>query len=105
MKVSTEALAYALSDAKLIDKETEQKIKSVRVKKELKNDPELSENLAPKSLSRKSELLKKGLSSYYVNLCFEAFHRQIITKARMVEMLLISHYELYEIAELFNVKM
>jgi len=102
LKVSTEALAYALSNANLINKETEKMIKAVRVKKELKNDPELSGELAPNSLRRKQELLKKGLATYYVNLCFEAFRRRIITEARMAEMLLVSHQELYEIAELYN---
>jgi len=102
LKVSTEALAYALSNANLINKETEKTIKAVRVAKHLKNDPELSGELAPNSLRRKQELLKKGLSTYYVNLCFEALRRHIITKARMSEMLLVSHQELYEIAELYN---
>ena len=102
LKVSTEALAYALSNANLINKETEEMIKAVRVKRELKNDPELSGELAPNSLHRKQELLKKGLSTSYVNLCFEAFRRCIITEARMSEMLLVSQYELYEIAELYH---
>lgn len=102
LKVSTEALAYALSNANLINKETEKMIKAVRVKKELKNDPELSGELAPNSLRRKQELLKKGLATYYVKLCFEAFRRRIITEARMAEMLLVSQQELYEIAELYN---
>jgi Zn-dependent peptidase ImmA (M78 family)/transcriptional regulator with XRE-family HTH domain len=102
LKVSTEALAIALSDAKLINKETKQVIESVWVKKELKNDPELSCDLAPNSILRKQVLLKKGLSTYYVNLCFEAFRRNIISGARMAEMLLINRQELYEIAELYN---
>jgi Zn-dependent peptidase ImmA (M78 family)/DNA-binding XRE family transcriptional regulator len=102
LKVSTEALAYALKDCKLIDKETVQTLKSVWVKKELKKDPELSEKFAPNTIERKRALLKKGLSTYYVNLCFDAFRRQIITRAKMAEMLLISQNELYEIAELYN---
>jgi len=102
LKVSTEALAYALSNAKLINKETETLIKAVRVQNDLKTDPELSGELAPNSVIRKQELLKKGLSTYYVNRCFEAFRRRIISKARMAEMLLVSQQELYEIAELYN---
>jgi len=102
LKVSTEALAYALKNAKLIDRKTEEIIKSVRVKKSLKIDPELSEKLSPRSLIRKKYLMERGLSSFYVNLCFESYRKNIITAPRMAEMLLVEQNELFEIADLYN---
>lgn len=102
LKVSTEALAYALKNAKLIDKKTEGIIKAVRVEKGLKVDPELSESLSPKSLNRKKYLMERGLSGFYVNLCFESYRKNIITAARMAEMFLVEQSELFEIADLYN---
>lgn len=102
LKVSTEALAYALKNSELIDVSTEKLIKSVRVTKHLKSDPELSDNLSPKSKLRKKFLLERGLSTYYVNLCFEAYRANIITAPRMAEMLLVEQDELFEIADLYG---
>ena len=102
LKVSTEALAYALKNAKLIDRQTEKLIKSVRVNRNLKVDPELSDNLSPNSLVRKKNLMERGLSNFYVNLCFESYNHNIITACRMAEMLLVEQSELFEIADIFN---
>jgi len=102
LKVSTEALAYALKNAKLIDKKTEEIIKAVRVVKGLKVDPELSDSLSPKAINRKKYLMERGLSSFYVNLCFESYRKNIITAARMAEMFLVEQSELFEIADLYN---
>ena len=102
LKVSTEALAYALKNAELIDKETEWKIKAVRVKRSLKVDPELSDSLSPKSLIRKKYLMERGLSGFYVNLCFESYRKNFISASRMAEMFLLEQCELFEIADLYN---
>ena len=102
LKVSTEALAYALKNSNLIDVGTEKLIKSVRVKRHLKSDPELSEDLSPNSRIRKKFLLERGLSTYYVNLCFEAYRANIITAPRMAEILLVEQNELFEIADLYG---
>ncbi len=102
LKVSTSALAIALSNAKLIDNRTSQIIKSAKVPKEAKQDPELPDSLSLHARQRKEELLKRGLSSYYVNLCFEAYRRNIITASRMAEMLLVDENELQELVELFG---
>lgn len=103
LKVSTEALAYALKDAGLIDDMTVANIKRVRVPKNLKEDPELPSNLSSTSKIRKEELLGRGLSSYYVGLCFEGYRENIITGARLAEMLLVdTDFELRELAALYN---
>jgi Zn-dependent peptidase ImmA (M78 family)/DNA-binding XRE family transcriptional regulator len=106
LKVSTEALAYALSEAKLIDASTVRSIKSVKVPDHLKTDPELPNTLSPNSKERKLALLKRGLSNYYVSLCFEAYRESKISAGRMAEMLLLNDpRELERLSELYGEKL
>jgi Zn-dependent peptidase ImmA (M78 family) len=102
LKVSTEALAYALIGANLIDKPTENNIKSVRVPAELKIDPELPDSLSARGFELKKTLLKKGLSSRYVSMCFEAHRENIISAGRVAEMLLIDESDLLNIAKIYG---
>src|SRR6185312_9179114 len=71
LKVSTWALAIALKEAGRIDAEMESRLRRTRVPADRKVDPELSA-LEGRSLERKRELLKRGLSTFYVELCLEA---------------------------------
>lgn len=102
LKVSTEVLANALLEYRLIDNNTAKIIKSVRVPKDDKTDAELPSSLSARALKSKEELLKRGLSSHYVNKCFEGYRRKIISASRMAEMLLVGESELLEIAQLYN---
>src|SRR6266545_5066306 len=103
LNVSTEALAYALQRERLIDSQTVEVIKSVRVPKTEKVDPELPATLTPQSRRRKQELLERGLSNYYVNLCFESYREGIVSAARLAEMLLMeSDSELRTLATLYG---
>lgn len=104
LKVSTIALAIALSNYNLIDQKNFQIIQSAKVPKESKIDPELPAGLIGKSRTRKEKLLKQGLSSYYVNICLNAYYQNIITAARMAEMLFIEGNKLNGILELFGEK-
>jgi hypothetical protein len=89
LKVSTEVLAYALRRERLIDAYTMNVVKSVRVPKQDKIDPEIPNTLAPQSQKRKRELLERGLSDYYVGVCFESYREGMISAARLAEMLLM----------------
>jgi len=102
LKVSTEALGNALIGNGLIDKKSENLIKSVRVPKNLKSDPELSDALSSLQKIKKSELLKLGLSSSYVHKCLEAYNNNIISAGRMAEMLFTNENHLKQIAELYG---
>jgi Zn-dependent peptidase ImmA (M78 family)/transcriptional regulator with XRE-family HTH domain len=102
LKVSTTALANALEDAKFISKNVALDIKSVRVPRYLKVDPELPESLSIASRQRREELLKRGLSNFYVGLCFDAYEQGFISAGRLAEMLLTSKYELTEIASFYG---
>lgn len=102
LKVSTEALAYSLKSLNLISDSTVAQIKSVRVPKISKVDPELPENLSPKSRQRREELLRRGLSTFYVGLCFDAHEQGIISAGRLAEMLLVDGHELNTIADIYG---
>ncbi len=101
LKVSTWALAIALKEAGRIDGDTVNLMRRSRVPADQKIDPEFS-GLEGKSLERKQDLLKRGLSTFYVDLCFEGLSRGIISEGRAAEMMLVNDFELGEIASLFG---
>jgi Zn-dependent peptidase ImmA (M78 family) len=101
LKVSTEALSYALQDAGLVDEAGATLVRSVRVPVVEKLDPEAPENLTASQLNRRTELLERGLSDHYVSLCFEAHHRGLISAGRLSEALLSDHRETREISVLY----
>jgi Zn-dependent peptidase ImmA (M78 family) len=103
LKVSTEALAIALSEAGFIDNATMQVIRGVRVPRDMKEDPELPETLSPRPRQRKEVLLQRGLSDYYVRLCFEAYREELVSAARLAEILLLDgDTELRDLADLYG---
>jgi len=102
LKVSTEALAYALGELGLIDHNVVVMLKCVKVPKEIKIDPELPEGLSLLQKERKKVLLESGLSQHYINRCFMMYHKGIISAGRMAEMLLVGEMELLDIASLFG---
>jgi len=102
LKVSTEALSYALLGAQLIDQGSAKLIRSVRVPATEKVDPEAPENLNAVQLNRRLKLLERGLSDYYVGLCFEAHTQGLISAGRLGEALLADHKETREISTLYG---
>lgn len=104
LKVSVEALTYALKEAQLITDEKVGELKGHKVSNKSKEDPELPNNLTEKSMNRREELLKRGLSAFYVSLCFDAYNKGIITAGRLGEMLLTGEKELLEISEIYRRK-
>lgn len=101
-RVSTAALAYAMLEAGLISDQQAQAIKSVRVLKDEKIDPEASDDLSDAQRRRRLLFLERGLSDYYVGLCFEALHRQLISISRAAECLRVDLAELAELAKLYG---
>jgi Zn-dependent peptidase ImmA (M78 family)/DNA-binding XRE family transcriptional regulator len=102
LKVSTEALAIALRNASLISQTIETQIKSVKVPSERKVDPELPASLSPGSRERREKSLKRGLSTFYVSLCFDAYEQGFISAGRLAEMLLVSERELNAMAGIYG---
>jgi len=104
MKVSVSALIIGLRESSIIDDSIYERLRGVRAPQEMKTDPELA-GLSARSLERKARLLERGLSAFYVSLCFDAVSESLISSARAAEMLLVDEAELGELANLFNVKM
>ena len=103
LRVSTEALSFALEYANLVDSMTGQRIRRVRVPNDIKVDPELPQSLSGKSRARKLHLLSRGLSDHYVALCFDAYSANVISADRLREQLLLDDdVELVELAELYG---
>ena len=102
LRVSTIALSIALRDAGLVDESIARMIRSVKVPYAEKIDPEAPTNLTDKQRDRRIALLERGLSDYYVGLCFEAHHQGMISAGRLGEALLSDHAETREISVLYG---
>ena len=103
LKVNVITLAIGLKESGKIDEVRYRELTDARVDRELKTDPEL-DGLTANSLERKRALLERGLSVSYVSLCFDAISEGAVTNARAAEMLMVDENELFDLAELFHVK-
>ncbi len=102
LKVSTAALSFALLDAKLITNDIAKQLREVSVPQDAKVDAELPASLSAASRARKSDMLKRGLSSFYVDLCFRAYRHGEISAGRLAEMLLVASQDVHIVAELYG---
>jgi Zn-dependent peptidase ImmA (M78 family)/transcriptional regulator with XRE-family HTH domain len=102
LRVSVPALLSALHAAKLIDADQRASIRQAAPRPLEPADPELEGNLTPKQAERKSALLERGLSKRYVDLCFDAYNRNVISAGLLAEILLATPGETAEVAALFG---
>lgn len=101
-RVSTAALAKALEDNGFINRNKADQIRTVRVPRSEKIDPEVPESLAEDSKKRRFELLERGLTSHYVNLCFKAYEKGLISSGRLAEVMKVEYSELAQVSMLFG---
>lgn len=104
LQVNPQTLAIALKDAGLVSEDAFKQIVSVKLPRQDKSDSELPNSLSPKSLVRRQEMLQRGLSIYYIELCFDAYSHKLITRGRLAELLMIHEYELLDIAQLYQLE-
>jgi len=102
-KVSTTALAITLNELNIIDRHRANELRKAKVPAHEKIDPELAK-LSPQAKARKEILLRRGLTTFYVELCLEALGIGIVSTRRASEMLLVDDFELPVIAELFGTR-
>lgn len=102
LRVSTSVLAIALREENAINDSTYELIRSVKVNSGEKIDPEAPDYLTELQRKRRLGLLERGLSDYYVGLCFEAYHKGLISAGWLSEALLADHAETREISTLFG---
>lgn len=95
-------LLIALERDGRITKQASRQFDNLRLSRHAKEDPELPASLAARSRQRRKELLERGISTFYAELCFEAFTREIISAGRLAEMMLVDRTELDEVARLFG---
>jgi Zn-dependent peptidase ImmA (M78 family)/transcriptional regulator with XRE-family HTH domain len=105
IKVNPEAFSIALKDAGLINESQYRTFKSLKIPREQKVDAELPMSMSEKARLKKLSLLQKGISDYYVRLCFDAYMQDIVSLSRIAEMLLVCEAELHEIRELYEVSL
>lgn len=103
-KVNVQVLLISLKESNLINDEQYNRFVKLRIPKSEKEDPELK-NVSDKIKNIKKELLEKGLSSFYVSKCYEAYENGIITERRLAEMFLTNEIELPKILEKFSFKL
>lgn len=101
LKINAEPLRRALVRDGRVSEAEARSFNGLRIPRNAKNDPELPSSLTEKQRDRKAHLLQQGLSSYYVDLCFEAYQRGIITRARAAELLMLDDLELSEMERIF----
>lgn len=105
MHINPETLSIALFNASLISEAEKNEYSVLKIQQSEKEDIELPKTLSVKGRARKLFLLQKGLSDYYVSLCFDAYYEGIITQGRLAEMLLCGGLdELLEICNVYNQK-
>jgi Zn-dependent peptidase ImmA (M78 family)/transcriptional regulator with XRE-family HTH domain len=102
LKVSTTALSYALSDAAVIDENMAEELRNATVPSAAKIDAELPSSLSPAGRIRKTEMLKRGMSDFYVTLCFRAYRENQISSGRLAEMLLVPSQDVHSVAALYG---
>jgi Zn-dependent peptidase ImmA (M78 family) len=96
-------LSIALKNENLITNEDFNKYSKLIIPKNEKENPEIKKSLSKKNQEKKLYLLQKGLSDYYVSICFQAYRNKIISKGRLAEMLLcISPNELLLFSEIYG---
>ncbi|MFN3191262.1 MAG: ImmA/IrrE family metallo-endopeptidase [Aureliella sp.] len=102
LRVSTPALSNALLKSKFIGSKQANELRKAKTPREAKEDPELPESLSTHAREGKITMLQRGLSSYYVELCFDAYEQGIISAARAAEMLLTTTRDLEALAGMFK---
>ena len=102
LRVSTTALAIALKEAGIASQTDIGRFSKIRVAVADKIDPEASDLLSPVQRQRRLALLERGLSDYYVGLCFDAYEAGHISAGRLSEALRADHAEAREISVLYG---
>jgi Zn-dependent peptidase ImmA (M78 family) len=102
LHVNVETLVIALERESRIGEDTARRLKTTRVPVTVKSDPELSSSLSPGARALKLDLLRRGLSTYYVRLCFDAYDRGLVSAARVAEMMLTDDRNLLDIGSLYG---
>lgn len=102
LKVSSKVLAISLKNHRNISEDEFNAIKRTRIPSHEKIDPEIPTDMTIKQREQRQYFLELGLSNYYVDLCFDAYDRDLISVGYLIESLGIDHSSLGEVCELYR---
>lgn len=104
LKVNVQTLLIALESNNCIDKSQYERFIGLKIPSKQKEDFELK-GISPTILESKKTLLEKGLSTFYVRNCHEAYKNGHISSGKLAENLLVDESELTSILDLFKLKL
>ncbi|RZJ07649.1 MAG: ImmA/IrrE family metallo-endopeptidase [Acidovorax sp.] len=102
MRVNTDTLVFALMREGILTETAADDLRGTSIPKGSKIDPELPSTLSGRGRQTKTELLRRGISTHYAKLCFDAYHQGVISLGRLAEMMLVQEKELWAIGKLFG---
>ena len=102
LRVNVATLVIALQREGRISEATAGQLLELKIPRAEKMDPELPPSLSAAGRALKIELLRRGLSTHYARLCFDAYDRGLTSWARLAEMLLSDERALSEIGSLYG---
>jgi Zn-dependent peptidase ImmA (M78 family) len=105
LKVNAKTLAFSMKDVGLLDRQQSQIFGQISISSSEKSDDEIPKSDSQKIQNSKLQLLKNGLSDYYIRLCHEAYEKDIISKGRLAEAMLTTEEGLMEILNLFSLRL
>lgn len=103
LSISVPALLAGLKQARLIDNAARDRLRDMALRLPDKQDPEITEDMAPNQRKRMRDLLDRGLNVDYVRQCFDAYAHGEVSQGKVAEMLLVDPRDLSAVAELFRV--
>lgn len=104
LKVNVQTLLIALKSNNCINKTQYDRFITLKIPRRHKDDFELK-GISPTILASKKALLEKGLSTFYVRNCHEAYKNGHISSGKLAENLLVDESELISILDLFKLKL
>ncbi len=104
LKTNITPLLIRLKELNLIEDEEYKLYSQLYLNEKEKNDFEL-DGLTDRIKENKKKLIERGLSTYYVRECHNAYINGFISRKRLAEMLLTNEFELPNILNLFNLKL
>ncbi|MEA5043776.1 MAG: XRE family transcriptional regulator [Petrimonas sp.] len=104
LKVNVQTLLIVLKSNNCINQNQYDKFIALKIPRKSKDDYELKDT-SPTILLSKKILLERGLSTFYVRKCHEAYINGYISSGKLAENLLVDESELPFILDLFKLKL
>ena len=104
-RVSSQVVIIRLIEMNWIDENLKQKLMNERrliIKSQEKIDPEIPQDLSPGQKERLTQVIRNGLSWYFIELCIEAYRQGKITYHKLLEVLSLPLEQGYELLNEFR---